>query len=86
MGNDTIANIALNLPRSESDLSTYTPEQLELRLAERGLTSFSVIDANGENLAVRLSELDQGTKLWKWFVIAALLFLALEILIIRLTK
>ena len=86
MSKDTIASIALNLPRSESDLSAYTPEQLEQRLAERGLTSFTVIDANGENLAVRLSELDQGTKLWKWFVIAALLFLALEILIIRLTK
>jgi hypothetical protein len=59
---------------------------LKQRLADRGLTSFSVLDADQENLAVRLGELDQGTKLWKWFVIAALLFLALEILIIRLTK
>jgi uncharacterized membrane protein len=30
--------------------------------------------------------MDQGTKLWKWFIIAALVFLALEILIIRLTQ
>jgi hypothetical protein len=30
-----------------------------------------------------LKELDQGVKLWKWFVLAALVFLALEILLIR---
>lgn len=86
LGTDTLARIALNLPRTESDPRAFTPEQLKQRLAERGLTSFSVLDASGENLAVRLTELDQGTKLWKWFVIAALLFLALETLIIRLTK
>jgi hypothetical protein len=33
-----------------------------------------------------LKELDQGVKLWKWFVIAALLFLTLEILLIRLER
>jgi hypothetical protein len=86
LGTDTIARVALNLPRSESDPIAFTPEQLKQRLAERGLTSFNVVEAGGENLAVRLSELDQGTKVWKWFVIAALLFLAFEILIIRLTK
>ena len=73
LGTDTLARIALNLPRTESDPRAFTPEQLKQRLAERGLTSFSVLDASGENLAVRLTELDQGTKLWKWFVIAALI-------------
>ena len=86
LGTDTIARVALNLPRSESDPSAFTAEQLKQRLAERGLSTFNVVEAGGENLAVRLSELDQGTKLWKWFVIAALVFLALEILIIRLTR
>ena len=83
---DTIARIALNLPRTESDPRAFTPDQLKQRLAEHGLTSFNVLEGTGENLAVRLGELDQGTKLWKWFVIAALAFLALEILIIRLTR
>ncbi len=86
LGPDTLARVALNLPRTESDPSAFTPEQLTQRLAELGLKTFSVVDAAGENLAVRLSEMDQGVKLWKWFVIAALLFLALEILIIRLTR
>jgi len=86
LAQDTIARVALNLPRSESDPSAFTPEQLEQRLTGLGLTSFNVVDDAGEDLAVRLSEQDQGTKLWKWFVVAALLFLFLEILIIRLTK
>ena len=33
--NDTIAMIAMNFPRRESDLSAYTPEQLEQELAQR---------------------------------------------------
>lgn len=86
LGTDTIARVALNLSRDESDPAAWSPEQLRQRLAERGLTSFKVMDIAGEDLAVRLSELDQGTKLWKWFVLAALLFLGLEILIIRMTK
>ncbi len=86
LGGDTLTRIALNLPRTESDPRAYAPERLKQLLADRGLTSFSVLEADEKNLAVRLGELDQGTKLWKWFVLAALLFLALEILIIRLTK
>ena len=83
MNNDTIASIALNLSRSESDLSAYTPDQLKQLLAQRRLASFSVLDKGGNDLSISLRELDHGIKLWKWFVIAALLFLGLEILFIR---
>ncbi|MBL7983849.1 MAG: BatA domain-containing protein [Flavobacteriales bacterium] len=86
LNDDTVATIALNLVRTESDLGVFTPEQLQQRLEELGLNTFSVVDATEQDLSVRLSKMDQGTKLWKWFVIGALLFLALEILIIRLTR
>ncbi len=80
---DTVATLALNLPRTESDLRTYTADQLEQVLQQKGLTSFRVMRADGNDLSVSLKELDQGVKLWKWFVIAALIFLFLEILLIR---
>ncbi|HNI03812.1 MAG TPA: BatA domain-containing protein [Flavobacteriales bacterium] len=83
---DTLARIALNLARAESDPTAYTPQQLTARLEELGLKSFTVLEAAGEELSVRLGEMDQGVKLWKWFVLAALLFLFLEILIIRTTR
>ncbi|HEY0978361.1 MAG TPA: BatA domain-containing protein [Flavobacteriales bacterium] len=86
LGADTIATIALDLPRTESDLAAYTPEQLREELEQRGLATITVLDKAEGGIAVSLRELDQGTKLWKWFVIAALVFLALEILFIRLSK
>ena len=86
MNNDTIAAIALDLPRAESDLRVYTPDELEKLLAQRGLTSFKVLNKAGNDLTQSLKDLDAGTKLWKWFIVAALLFLMLEILFIRTTK
>lgn len=83
---DTLATLALDLPRNEGDLSAYTPDQLKELLAQRGLGTITVLEKAGNGLAVSLRELDQGTKLWKWFLVAALVFLALEILFIRLAR
>ncbi|HEX2615948.1 MAG TPA: hypothetical protein VHL57_00320, partial [Flavobacteriales bacterium] len=83
LGADTIATLALDLPRNEGDLSAWTPDQLEQELKQRGLGTITVLDKAADGLAVSLKELDQGTKLWKWFILAALLFLALEIVFIR---
>ncbi|MDQ3100057.1 MAG: BatA domain-containing protein [Bacteroidota bacterium] len=80
---DTIAMIAMNFPRRESDLTAFTAAQLEQELAQRGLTTFSVMDSGIEDLSLRLSELDQGRKLWKWFVLLALIFLVIEVLLLR---
>lgn len=83
---DTLQMLALDLPRTESDLSAYSPEELQRALEQHGLGSFSVLDAAPGDLSLSLKDLDQGVKLWKWFLIAALLFLALEILFIRSEK
>ena len=80
---DTIGVIAMNFPRRESDISAYTAEQLEQEIAQRGLGTFSVLTTGVEDLSLRLNELDQGHKLWKWFVLLALIFLALEVLLLR---
>lgn len=83
LGNDTIATLALDLPRNEGDLSAFTADQLRTELEQHGLGTITVLDKADSGLAVSLRELDQGTKLWKWCIIAALLFLALEIFFIR---
>ena len=75
--------LALNLSRRESNLKAMDPEALTSLLAERGLTSFSVLTEGAEDLPLRLTELDQGRKLWKWFILLALLFLAAETILIR---
>ncbi len=44
-GTDTLRAVALNLPRRESDLTAFTAENCERLLTDRGLSSFSVVDA-----------------------------------------
>lgn len=80
---DTLSTIALNLPRRESDLAAYGAQELSELLASRGLNTFRVLEGDPRDLSLRLSELDQGWKLWKWFLILALLFLVTEVLLIR---
>jgi hypothetical protein len=84
--NDTLAILALDLSRSEGDLAAYTPAQLKDHLAQQGLTGITVLEKTGNELSASLKQLDQGVKLWKWFILAALLFLILEIPLIRATR
>jgi len=83
---DTLMLLALNHPRSESDLGAYGPDELREALAQRGLNSFTVLEGGAEDLSLRLTELDQGRKLWKWAILLALLFLAAEVFLIRLVR
>lgn len=86
LNTDTLATLALDLPRTESDLATMNVDELRTALEQRGLSSFRILEPGGADLSVRLKELDQGVKLWKWFVLAALLFLFVEIILIRLLR
>ncbi len=82
-GSDTLQRIALDLARSESDLSCYTPEELRVLLVQRGLTAFEVLDGATEDLSISLKRLDEGRKLWMWFIGTALLLLIAETALIR---
>jgi hypothetical protein len=83
VGTDTVAHLALAMSRRESDLTAYTVDELRTALEQRGLTSFSILESDADDLSLRLTELDQGRKLWKWFVLLALFFLAAEVFLIR---
>ncbi len=83
VNDDTVAVLALDLPRGEGDLDAYSPDELKELLEQRGLGTIAVLEKAGNQLAASLRHLDQGVKLWKWFILAALLFLLLEILLIR---
>jgi hypothetical protein len=83
---DTLTLLALNHPRLESDLSAYGPDELRSALEQRGLSSFTVLEGGAGDLSLRLTELDQGRKLWKWAILLALLFLAAEVFLLRWAK
>jgi hypothetical protein len=84
--NVIVKDLAFNFDRKESDMNFMTQEDLQKQIDEKGLKNVSVIELNEKSLTNALQEVNDGKKLWKLFLILALMFLAAEILIIRLFK
>ena len=81
-GNKVIASVSFNYDRRESDLSCYSPAQLKSIAELAGIQTVLVLDGNKE-LSHTVREQNEGTRLWKYCIWLALLFLACEILLIR---
>lgn len=79
----TLDNFAFNYSRLESDLSCYRAADLAAQLDER----INIIDTNND-LAIgsTVAEQQQGIVLWRWAIALALLFLAIEVLLLRFWK
>jgi hypothetical protein len=79
----TIAAYAFNYDRRESDLTYKSEEQL----AENLPKNIKLMSENAEaNFSQIVGEQERGIVLWRWCVVFALLFLALEVLFLRLWK
>jgi len=82
-GDTTLAEYAFNYDRKESDLRYRTDDALTNGLPK----NIKVLNENAEaNFTQVVGEQSQGIVLWRWCVIFALLFLALEVLFLRLWK
>lgn len=82
----SVKDLAFNFDRKESDMNFMTKEDLQKQIDEKVLKNFQIIEPNEKTLTNALQEVNDGKKLWKLFLILALIFLAAEILIIRLFK
>jgi hypothetical protein len=79
----TLAEFAFNFDRRESDLRYRSGDALAANLPQ----NFQVLDESVEaNFTQVVDEQNQGVVLWRWCIIFALLFLALEVLFLRLWK
>ncbi len=79
----TLAEYAFNYDRRESDLRYRTAETLVDGLP----ANMKVLAENAEaNFTQVVNEENQGIVLWRWCLVFALLFLALEVLFLRLWK
>ena len=80
---ETIAKYAFNFDRKESDLQYFTKDDL----AKNANKNLFVIDANEKaNFTDLVGERSQGIALWRWFIILALVALAIEQLLLRFWK
>jgi hypothetical protein len=85
-GEEQIANLAFNYSRIESATETMKSESIQKNLDELGLRHIGLMKANKELIKKQITELDQGIRLWKLFIILALVFIACEILLARFMK
>jgi len=83
---EIIKDLAFNFNRKESDMNFMSSEDLQKQIDEKNLKNVMIVDPGEKTLTNALQEVNDGKKLWKLFLILALLFLAAEILIIRLFK
>ncbi len=83
LGVDTISVAGLNYNRNESNLDSYSRDELLAIVASNDAINASVFDGNTESLTRTLTVEQKGTELWKWCLFLILVFLLLESLLIR---
>jgi hypothetical protein len=84
--NASLMPLAMNFNNAESSIEIITADEL-LKLGQQiGLADFSVKDANAEMLQSLATELGGGISLWKYLIYSGLLFIALEIVFIKIWK
>ncbi len=80
---ESLGVIAFNFDREESDLTYFSRSEL----ADMGGAQMNIIDVNESAvLTAKIEERSQGIVLWRLCLILALVFLAVEILLLRFWK
>jgi len=79
-----VAAFGVNYQQEESDFEAYTTQELKKQISRNWVTVIDVSKSAKSSGSAEL--LDSSNKLWKWFVLLALLFLAIEILLIKFLK
>ena len=83
-GSDTIRSISLNTSKTESDIESYSVEELEAFIPEGiNATVLSIEDLGSDQ---NFLEPDSGLALWKYALLLALLCMISEILVLRFVK
>jgi hypothetical protein len=82
-GDKVVLGLGFNYDRKESDMRFFNEDELNAWSDSLGLKNLTVLKSEESSIAQSLKETNNGNKLWKLFLILALLFLLGEILIIR---
>lgn len=80
---DSTDLLALNFDRRESDMKFPNASQLKEQYPQANV---NVVNGASAEVATVVKELDRGTSLWKLCLVFALLFLAIEIALLRFWK
>ena len=84
-GEETFDGISLNYNRNESELRFLTKEELE-QFGSKNNFNLTILPPTNSDFTHLVKQESEGKKLWKWFVIFALISLISETLLIRYLK
>jgi hypothetical protein len=80
---DTLMVLSFNYDRRESLPEYLSVQELHDMAESAGFTNFAVVSESERPVGQVINELSRGKQLWKYFIIAALVFLLAEILALR---
>ena len=80
--NDTVTQLAFNYNKAESNINSMTAEELKSVISGLGNVQIFYID-NAEEFKRHFSEATDGVGLWKYALLLALIFLLIEMLLLR---
>jgi len=78
--------LAFNYSRTESDLRSVFNEDLQKMIEVRGWKNVKLLDSTPGAMGKTAAMESEGARLWKLFLILALIFLATEVALLRLLK
>ena len=77
---------SFNYDKRESRLDYYSENELKEMADLNNILNLKFVDNNSDSISYKLSQLNQGTQLWYYFVLLSLLFVVIEILLIKIMK
>ena len=78
--------LSFNFSRKESMLNCFSEDELSDIILKKGLKTFSIIENSESNTTNQMIEISEGKKLWKFFIILSLLFISIEVILLRVLK
>lgn len=82
-GQNQTATLSFNYDRKESDTRAVPADQVQTELSDKGYTNWNILTGNLESIAAGAGEITDGKKYWLSMIVWALIFLAIEILLIK---
>ncbi|MBS1653035.1 MAG: BatA domain-containing protein [Bacteroidetes bacterium] len=86
MDSALISEYAFNINRIESDLTSYSIDNLMELIRDKKIKNFAVVSNGNENINAKLLSAAENTQIWKFFVILSLIFMALELIVLKFFK
>jgi hypothetical protein len=81
--NETLKGLSFNYNRKESAMKFAGQSDLEELVRRYSVDNVKILADKGKPLSETIKDMNQGTRLWKLFIILALVFLAIEIFLLR---